>query len=75
MSGHSYTGTWKGKQIPLNGIHEMSHEAHRYLRRGEVEPDEPVELGAIESMNRTLARELPGYSKVRAEVARNRWKM
>merc|ERR1719342_1505998 len=23
-------------------------------------------------MNRTLARELPGYSKVRAEVARNR---
>ena len=72
MAGHSYVGIWKGKQIPLNGVHDMCHEAHRYSRRGDVETDEPLQLGAIECMARSMDREVPGYLKVRAEVGRQR---
>ena len=72
MAGKTYIGVWKGKQIPLNGVHDMSHEAHKYTRRGEVETDEPLQLGATESMVRTMAQEVPGYLKVRAQVGRHR---
>jgi len=52
--------------------HDMTHEAFKYSRRGEVESMEPLEAGSREYMLRSLSREVPGLGSVIKDIQRCR---